>query len=100
MFLFIVEVELPGVDTTEFEVSLTAGTLVIEGVKEEVLEPGRINFFCMERTFGTFRRTVPFLQPVDASRIKAVCRDGVLRIRVPKLDERRGRRKIIPVEVE
>ena len=42
--------------------------LVIEGLKRENLAPGRINFLCMERTFGSFRRMIPF-QPSSKLRI-------------------------------
>ena len=96
----IVELDLPGVDSKDIEVSVSAGTLVVEATKREVLEPGRINFLCMERTFGTFRRMVPFLHPVDVSRIKVTYKAGILVIRIPKLRERRGARTTIPVTTE
>lgn len=93
----VVEAELPGVDPDDLEVSIAAGTLVIEGMKEEVLEPGRVNFLCMERTFGGFRRIVPLLLPFHAAAIKARYCAGILEIRIPKAPERRGTRKAIPV---
>ena len=98
--LIVVEMELPGIDTGNLEVSVTGGTLVVEGLKRENLEPGRINFLCMERTFGSFRRIIPFLYPVDVAGIKAAYRAGILEIQIPTLDERRGVRQIIPVTVE
>lgn len=96
----VVEAELPGVNPGNLEVSITGGTLVIEGMKEEVLEPGRVNFLCMERTFGDFRRIVPLLLPFHAAAIKARYRAGILEIRIPKAPERRGTRKAIPVTLE
>jgi HSP20 family protein len=98
--LIVVEMELPGIDTGNLEVSVTGGTLIVEGLKRENLEPGRINFLCMERTFGSFRRIIPFLHPVDVAGIKAAYRAGILEIQVPILDERRGARRLIPVTVE
>ena len=94
----IVEAELAGIEINDIEVSVTGGSLLIEGFKQELLKPGRINFLCMERTFGAFRRIVPFLQPVDVSQIEAVYRCGILQVRIPRLPERRGVRRIIPVE--
>jgi HSP20 family protein len=98
--LIVVEVELPGIDIGNLEVSVTGGTLIIEGLKRENLEPGRINFLCMERTFGSFRRIIPFLHPVDITGVKAAYRAGILEIQIPILDERRGSRQLIPVTVE
>ncbi len=94
---FVVEVELPGVPLDGLEVAVAAGILIIEGVKEEVFEYGRVNFLCMERSFGSFRRVVPLMHPIDSSRITADFQDGVLVIRIPKVKERRGQRRAIPV---
>ena len=96
----VVEMELPGIDTGNLEVSVAGGTLVVEGLKRENLEPGRINFLCMERTFGSFRRIIPFLHPIDVTGIKAAYRAGILEIQIHILDERRGTRQVIPVTVE
>ena len=96
--IIVVEAELPGVKKKDFEVSITSGMLVIEGLKEEVSETGKVNFLCMERTVGTFRRIIPLMQPVNASLVEARFRLGILTIRIPKMSERRGTRKVIPVE--
>jgi len=96
----VVEAELPGIDTGRLEVSVAAGLLIVEGVKEEILESGRVNFLCMERTFGSFRRVVPLLHPIDSSRIKAFYRMGVLHITIPKVEEKRGVRRVVPVTKE
>jgi HSP20 family protein len=98
--IIVVEAELPGVKTENLEVSIASGMLVIEGLKEEIVESGRVNFLCMERSVGTFRRVIPLMQPVNASLIDARYRLGVLQIRIPKMAERRGARKVIPVKAE
>lgn len=96
---FIVEVELPGIDLENLEVSMMTGMLVIAGVKKETSQ-GRINFLCMERTFGSFRRIVPLLRPVNTGSIRADYRMGILRIEIPTVIEKRGVRKVIPVTKE
>jgi HSP20 family protein len=96
----VVEAELPGVKLEHLEVSISAGTMLIEGLKDEVLEPGRINFLCMERTFGTFRRMIPLIQSINPAKIKAVYRMGILQIQIPKAPEKRGQKKVIPVTVK
>lgn len=94
---FIVEAEVPGVRMEDLEVSMVTGMLVIAGIKREASR-GRINFLCMERTFGSFRRIVPLLRPVDTGRTTAVYDGGILRVEVPKITEKRGTRKLVPVK--
>jgi HSP20 family protein len=96
----VVEAELPGVDPARVEVTAGDGTIAIEGVKEEALEEERVNYLCMERSFGAFRRSVPLTQAVDFTRAGATYRAGLLQIRVPKLQEKRGRRRLVPVSVD
>ena len=93
----VIEAELPGVDPSAIVVAAAEGLIVIEGTKEEEPGPGRVNFLCMERSFGVFRRVVLPGASVDISRATAVCRDGILQVRVPKVEEKRGRVRLIPV---
>lgn len=94
----IVEAELPGLDPSQIGVSVGEGLIVIEGFKAEDAGPGRVNFLCMERTFGPFRRAVLTGRAVDVTRAAATYREGVLQVRVPKIEERRGRLRVIPVQ--
>ncbi len=96
-FDVVIKAELPGVDPAAIGVSAVEGLIVIEGVKEEDPGPGRVNFLCMERSFGPFRRVVLPGAAADVARATAACRDGVLLVRVPKIDEKRGRVRVIPV---
>ena len=93
----VIEAELPGVDPAAITVIASEGLIVIEGTKEEDPGPGRVNFICMERSFGPFRRAVLAGKAVDTTRATATYRDGVLQVRVPKIEEKRGRRRVIPV---
>jgi HSP20 family protein len=93
----VVEAELPGVDAGRIVVSAGEGLILIEGTKEEDPGPGRVNFLCMERSFGPFRRAVVIGRAVDITRATATCRLGILQVRVPKIEEQRGRCRVIPV---
>ena len=93
----VVEAELPGVDAGRIGVSAGDGLILIEGTKDEDPGPGRVNFLCMERSFGPFRRAVVTGRAVDITRATATYRDGVLQVRVPKIKEQRGRCRVIPV---
>ena len=93
----VIEAELPGVDPAAIGVTASEGLIVIEGDKLEEPGPGRLNFLCMERSFGVFRRVVLPGAAVDISRATASCRDGLLEVRVPKVEEKRGRVRVVPV---
>ena len=93
----VIEAELPGVDPATIGVGAGEGLVVIEGTKQDPPVPERVNFLCMERSFGAFRRVVLTGAAVDVTRATAVCRDGVLQVRVPKIEEKRGRIRAIPV---
>jgi HSP20 family protein len=93
----VIEAELPGVDPAAIGVTAGEGLIVIEGDKAEEPGTGRVNFLCMERSFGGFRRVVLPGAAVDISRATATCRDGLLQVRVPKIEEKRGRVRVVPV---
>jgi HSP20 family protein len=93
----VIEAELPGVDPAAITVIASEGLIVIEGTKEEQPGPGRVNFLCMERSFRAFRRVVLPGAAVDIARASAACRDGILQVRLPKVEEKRGRVRVVPV---
>lgn len=94
----IVEVELPGVRQEEVEISILQNTLTIRGVKYECFDEKKINFVCMERSFGRVFRVIDIPYTVDTSRIKAAYKNGLLTIELPKVAEKRGVPKKVNVE--
>ncbi|MEK6589715.1 MAG: Hsp20/alpha crystallin family protein [Nitrospinota bacterium] len=92
---FFVEAELPGVTADDIKIYTTGDNVVIEGTKREQIEySGRVNFLCMERSFGPFRRIVNISSAVDKKRIKAIYSRGVLVIQIPKSKEEREKLRI------
>jgi HSP20 family protein len=94
----IIEVELPGVRQSEVDISLVRNTLTIQGFKYECFDEKKINFVCMERSFGRIFRVIDIPSPVNTTKIKAVFSDGVLTITVPKIEEKRSIPKKIIIE--
>ena len=87
-----VTVDLPGVNPADVAVEHKAGELWISGErKEEKEEKGKF-FHHIERSMGKFHRVIPLVADVDADKIEAVYKDGVLRITVPKAEAARPRR--------
>jgi HSP20 family protein len=95
-----VYVDLPGVDAQALRVILKHGTLLIAGEKtpsEGACQDGSA-FHLVERSFGRFARVVRFDTAVDARRARATLADGVLRVRLPRIAERRGSEIVVPVD--
>ena len=84
----------PGIDASRLEVSVDKGLLTIAGERaaETPQEAEGTSIYANERFAGSFRRVVSLPEEVDASRVQASYRDGVLRIVVPKREQSKPRR--------
>jgi HSP20 family protein len=87
-----VHVELPGVAATDVEVSLADGVLRVAGERRFDADEARDRFLRLERRFGRFSRAVRLPGRLDAERVSASARDGVVTVEVPKAAEVRARR--------
>jgi HSP20 family protein len=94
-------VDLPGVMPSDIRVIFKRGTLGVAGNKRPP-DPasGRTRFLLVERGCGRFARAVRIAGPVDVQRARATLRDGELHVSLPRMEERRGREFVIPVEAE
>lgn len=79
--------ELPGVHEKDVQVTITGDLLTVRGERKWERELNDESFHRMERVYGKFERTVPLPVPVQADKVKATFRDGVLDIKLPKADE-------------
>jgi HSP20 family protein len=83
--------ELPGVDQKDIEITLIGGDLVIKGEKkaetdEKKDERGR-SYHRIERSFGSFQRRLSLPYDIDADKVEASFKDGVLSLTLPKPPE-------------
>jgi HSP20 family protein len=78
-------VELPGMRKDDIEISLQDGTLTISGERnDETVQDGTAR---TERCSGKFSRSVTLPTRVDASKVSAAYKDGILTVTLPKADE-------------
>ena len=91
-------IEVPGVPKENLELYLTGNALVIEGMKHEKPMSRRLNYLCLERYFGPFKRVIEVPIAINSQKIRAVYTEGVLEIFMPKIEDRRGTRKRIEIE--
>jgi HSP20 family protein len=96
--VLLLKVELPGVEPAELSVSVHGGNVIIRGEKGRPEVAGRAEFHVAERVFGRFRRVIHLGVPVNTRVAKAVLNNGLLRIRFPKVPNRRGEE--VPIEVQ
>ena len=94
----LAHVELPGIDPKSVQVSLQGDLLVIHAERKEEHEETQGKFLKREHTYGSFQRSVQLPYHVQADKVKAQYKNGIMTIVLPKAEEYVGRQ--IPVEVE
>lgn len=84
--------EVPGVAKDDLDIKVENGTLVLRGEKKQERETEGENAHRVERTYGSFSRSFVLPSTVDADKVEARYRDGVLEIVLPKAEEAKPRR--------
>jgi HSP20 family protein len=81
-------IEMPGIDRADLQVTWNEGVLIISGLKRQrPAGPGVATYFCVERTYGHFRREISIKLPIDYKNAKAELKDGLLKVHLPKRKE-------------
>lgn len=93
----VVKAEVPGMRKEEVDVRITGDLLTISGRKEKEEKVERKDYFRYERSAGEFSRSVQLPAEVQADKVSAQLREGVLEIRAPKTAEAKSRTKKIEV---
>ena len=89
---YTVRAEVPGIDPKQIEVSISDNVLTIAGEKKEKTEKKEKNYHFSESYYGSFRRTVPLPAAVDSDKVTAEYADGVLTVKVLKVEEARPKK--------
>jgi len=92
-----ISAELPGMEKDAIEVNVDSDRLVISGNKSSDAHPASMSSYCMERIFGNFNRTIPLPKGMDTSRARAMYRNGILTITIPR---RRGFRPARRIKID
>ena len=83
---FVIRAELPGLDRNDMDVHVEDGVLTLKGERKREAEPEEGNAFRTERIYGAFTRSFTLPTTVDASKVSAAYKDGVLTVTVPKAE--------------
>jgi len=90
---FVAKVDIPGVDSKDISIDFDNNTLTIKGEKESEHKENKDHFIRYERSKGSFYRRIMLPDTVDAEKISATNKHGVLIITIPK-SEKKATRKI------
>src|SRR5262249_54357036 len=83
----VVTAEVPGMNEKDIQLSITGDVLSVKGERHWNQETKQENYYRGERWYGTFERALPLPIPVQADKVKAAYRDGVLTVTLPKAEE-------------
>jgi HSP20 family protein len=95
---FYIKAELPGVKKDDVQVSLSEGVLTIEGKRQEEQEVKEADYHARERFVGSFCRSFAVPEGVDAGKISAEYKDGILEVQMPLPAEAKAQPATIPVK--
>ena len=90
--------ELPGIDPKNVEVAVESGILSLRGTRTFEKAAEGETYHRVERAYGAFERSFTLPGNVDAERIQATYRNGVLHLSVPKREE--AKPKAISIKIE
>ncbi len=93
-----VKAEVPGMEAKDIDISLTGDVLTLKGEKKAEREEKGKNFHLVERSYGSFSRALKLPAPVNADKIEATYKSGVLTITCPKKEV--AKPKAIAVKAE
>src|SRR3954451_13641362 len=102
---FVLKADLPGLTEDDVDIEVEDNVLTVSGERKAEHEDKREGYVRVERSYGSFRRSLTLPEGVDPEAVSASFDNGVLEVRIPKPEERKPRRVAIrvgsrPAEIE
>jgi HSP20 family protein len=94
---YVLRADLPGLSEEDVSLEFEDNVLTVAGERKAEHEDKKEGYHRLERSFGTFRRSLTLPDGVDADAIAATFDRGVLEVSIPKPEERKPRRVAIKV---
>ncbi|HXV84367.1 MAG TPA: Hsp20/alpha crystallin family protein [Candidatus Binatia bacterium] len=94
----VVKAELPGLEKNDIQVSISDSQMTLKGEKKKEEKTEGENYYKRERSYGAFLRSVELPTDVQADKVKASFKNGVLEVRLPKSEE--AKTKTIKVKID
>ena len=93
----VIRAEVAGLEKDEVDISVENNTLTLRGERKREAEFEEKDAYRLERAFGVFTRSFILPKTVDPARISATYMNGVLEIKIPKVEQAKPRRIEIKV---
>ena len=93
----VLKAELPGIDPKDVEVRVEDNTLYLKGERNYEKEVNEQNYHRIERSYGSFARSFSLPNSINAEKVKAEYKDGLLTLTMPKREE--AKPKTIKIDV-
>lgn len=96
---YVITAELPGISPENVEVAMSDGMLTLKGTKLEERKEDQKDrtFHLWERSYGEFERTFRFPLDVKEDKITAEFNNGILTVKVPKMEVTPPKSRTIPI---
>ncbi len=94
----VVKAEVPGLGPKDIDISLSDGLLTIKGEKKQEREEKEENYHLVERSYGSFARSIRLPNEVRSDKINASYKNGVLKVVLPKSEE--AKKKEVKIKVQ
>ena len=89
---FVLRADLPGLSESDVNIELEDNVLTVSGERKTEHEDKREGFYRMERSYGSFSRSLTLPKGIDPEAVTAGFEKGVLEVRVPKPEQRKPRK--------
>jgi HSP20 family protein len=88
----VLRADLPGIREEDVNIEIKDGALTVSGERKSEHEEKGEGFFRVERSFGSFSRSMTLPQGIDTDAVSAQFDRGVLEVKIPKPEERKPTR--------
>lgn len=95
---YLIEVAVPGLNKKNIAINITDNQLAIEGTRKVEKEEKEANYTHREFSYGSFKRTFTLPENVDVNKIEANYEEGVLKVIVPKPEDKKATIKQIEIK--
>ncbi len=92
--------DVPGMDEKDIDVELSENLLTIKGEKRQERDEKKADYHIVERSYGSFQRSIPLPGGMEQDKAKARFKNGVLTVTVPRSPNAKASRKQIPIARE
>ena len=94
----VLQAELPGLSKDDIDIQVRDNVLTLKGDRRSEKEVKEGNYLRVERAYGGFQRAFTLPAAVQADKVRAVFKDGVLDVSIPKAEE--AKPKQIKIDVK